>query len=856
MASSPARKSGIAPLGEIPWGTHICHFFDSATDLVETVVPFFEAGVEQRERCVWLVSDPVPATSATAALHGLDVEVTDAYQWYLGDGPFNLAQRMAAWDVMLEDALQRGFLGLRASGCEGWQAVGDWPAFRVYEAELEQWLIGKPVILLCSYPLAAVGAADVLELARNHHIAVAKRDGAWEVLQTPDTTRLRARNLQQAAIAALGQTAIRERELSVVLNEAVALAARTLGTGRSIVWQVNPNSENVTQCARAGWDDLPVDATFPLVPGSIVGHVVEREEPVTIADLRTDERFNFSWVLREYGIVTLLSVPIRGRLHPWGVLTVHSTERRSFTDDDVEFLQSMANVLALTIERDEIERAERHKHEQVLTIFDHIPVMIAVLAPNGKFVTVNHEWAQCLGWSAEEAATLDFASMHLDHESWQRAVEYVRVADHRLSDGSAMDFGLDITVRKRTEEAKEAARAAAEAALAKLHAIKSITDTALVHLGLDEMLSELLARLRQALHSDHTTLLLLDEDRQHFTVRAIDGTRSDVMRSLPVATTSPLSGTIMREQREMIFNELPPADAPVWSAWRALSDLLPKSAMAAPLVVEGKFIGTITVTSLEHREFTNDELDLLRMVIDHAAPAIERGRLLEQIQASGKRLEALSRRLLTVQEEERRHLAVELHDQLGQIYTAVKIKLDSVMRRLDDAEASAQLGEAISVVEGAIGTVRNLALDLRPAMLDDLGLSAALRWYADRFSRQFGIEMHLALDEFPNLDPAIATVCFRTVQEALTNVARHAGARNVWLDVHAQPREMRLQVRDDGRGFDVAAARDRAVRGESLGLLGMEERVSYASGTLHVKSTLGAGTSVSAILPLPTREAV
>jgi PAS domain S-box-containing protein len=871
MALLFSRKSGIEALGDLPWGTHICHLFDTEEDLLQTVVPYFAAGVAEHERCVWLVGDLPYRESAAAVLHGLDVELVDARVWPRRNGSFDADRLAAEWDALLDGALERGRIGLRVAGCETGQRADDWGAFHRYEALLEEWIAGKPVVLLCSYPLAAVGAADVLEVVRNHHIAIVRRGGKWEVLRTADTTQLYARNLQQAAIASLGQTAIRERDLSAVMNEAVHLAAMTLGTGLGIVWQVE-DSKHLVQRARAGWD-LPTDATIPIDPGSAAEYVVNNESPVMIEDVRSDPRFERrSWLLRDHGIVTMLSAAIRSRERVWGLLSVHSKTRRSFTEDDVAFLQSLANVLALAIERDEYERSERRKHELVLTIFDHMPVMISVSDASDRLMSVNPAWEQCFGWTSEEAVALDLGVLQLDADSRPRALEFLRRADRgwqdfrlktrdgrqletswaafRLSDGTSIAFGLDITERKRNEETQDAARTTAETALAKLRAMESITDTAVGYMSLDELLSELLARLRQALQSDHASLLLLDEERQHFRVRAIAGVAPADLRALPIAITSPISGTILKELREMIFNDLPPPDAPSWGASPSLFPLLPKSGMGAPLIVEGKFIGTVSVTSKERREFTADELELLRMVAERAAPAIERARLLEQIRASEKRLEALSRRLLTVQEEERRHLAIELHDELGQIYTAVKIKLGSVQRTLGDTELAAQLAEAIEIVDGAVGTVRDLALDLRPAMLDDLGLAAALRWYADRLTRETTWEVHLAIDELPPLDSATATVCFRVAQEALTNVARHAKARNVWLSVHARPGHVDLEVRDDGVGFDVAASHDRAVRGESLGLLGMEERVSYMRGTLQMKSAPGAGTTISASVPL------
>jgi signal transduction histidine kinase len=215
-------------------------------------------------------------------------------------------------------------------------------------------------------------------------------------------------------------------------------------------------------------------------------------------------------------------------------------------------------------------------------------------------------------------------------------------------------------------------------------------------------------------------------------------------------------------------------------------------------------------------------------------------------------MKALSARLLTAQEEERRHLAVELHDELGQVLTAVKIQLQSVGRKLD-AQNSADLTEAVASVDRAMERVRDLALDLRPAVLDDLGLPTALRWYTHRFARDTGIEVHFSADAVPRLEAALETACFRVAQEALTNVMRHAQARHVWVDLRVAMGETGLKITDDGVGFDVISARERAVGGVSVGLLGMEERVSSLGGEFEVHSAHGEGTRLSVRFPLSVR---
>jgi PAS domain S-box-containing protein len=410
----------------------------------------------------------------------------------------------------------------------------------------------------------------------------------------------------------------------------------------------------------------------------------------------------------------------------------------------------------------------------------------------------------------------------------------------------------DITERKRGEDerarllaSETGARTAAEAALSRLRAIDTITESALVHLGVDELLSELLARLKRALDADYTTVLLLDDEHKMLYVRAVEGPVHVRLPSLRVPLGKSLSGRIAAEGRPLIVDDYSTVDlSGVEGLTPAELRARAQSVMGAPLRIGDQVVGVVTVTSTRPRRFTEEELKLLLLVADRAAPAIERSRLLEKLRAARERQNALARRLLTAQEEERRHVAVELHDELGQVLTAVKINLASLERLSGAAPSPSHLTEAIASVDHAMRSVRDLALDLRPSVLDDLGLAAALRWYVDRFARDTSVEAHLTIDGVRRLEPELETACFRVAQEALTNVARHARARHVWLSLSVGGQGLELTVRDDGIGFDVEAARGRAGAGDSMGLLGMQERVSLLGGDFGVRRPPEGGAEV------------
>ncbi|MDO8547923.1 MAG: sensor histidine kinase, partial [Nitrospirales bacterium] len=218
-------------------------------------------------------------------------------------------------------------------------------------------------------------------------------------------------------------------------------------------------------------------------------------------------------------------------------------------------------------------------------------------------------------------------------------------------------------------------------------------------------------------------------------------------------------------------------------------------------------------------------------------------------------LQRLSGRLLEVQEEERRRLARDLHDQTGQSLTSLLIGL----RTLEDAstlEATrVQARNLRTITAQALDEVKRLAIGLRPALLDDLGLEAALKRLAKESAKTYGVSVDLHVKGLPNhrLSPPVETGLYRLAQEALTNTGRHAAARNVSVLLTCSESSVKLIVEDDGRGFDVEKALRLPGSSNHLGLLGMRERVALLNGTISVESTPGGGTTIYVQLPLETR---
>jgi signal transduction histidine kinase len=217
--------------------------------------------------------------------------------------------------------------------------------------------------------------------------------------------------------------------------------------------------------------------------------------------------------------------------------------------------------------------------------------------------------------------------------------------------------------------------------------------------------------------------------------------------------------------------------------------------------------------------------------------------------ATTRQLKALSQRVLEAQEQERRRVALELHDELGQLLTAIKINLQLGERFKDKAPPELHT-ENLRIVEEALQQVRHLATGLRPSMLDDLGLAPALKWVAEQSATRGGFEVTFHHERTQvRLAPEIETACFRIVQEALTNISRHAQATKVDIALSRDGTDLMLNVQDNGRGFDLAAMQARAVAGSSLGVLGMQERATLLGGRLDIDSKPDQGCTVTLRAP-------
>ena len=195
MTTEP-RKPGIGVLGDTPWGTHGCLFYDTQQDLLDTVIPYLKAGLENHEFCLWVISEPLTREAAAGALRQSvpdfdryiserSIEVVAASEWYIAGGVLDLRGIIHRFHEKLDEVLDRGYKGLRATGGASWLQRPAREHLCRYETELDKSIAGHCMRVLCTYPLAQSSAAELLDVTRAHQFAAAKRNGDWEVIEAP-----------------------------------------------------------------------------------------------------------------------------------------------------------------------------------------------------------------------------------------------------------------------------------------------------------------------------------------------------------------------------------------------------------------------------------------------------------------------------------------------------------------------------------------------------------------------------------------------------------------------------------------------------------------------------------------------
>jgi PAS domain S-box-containing protein len=540
-----------------------------------------------------------------------------------------------------------------------------------------------------------------------------------------------------------------------------------------------------------------------------------------------------------------------------------------------EFVRAIEKLRREIAERKRIEEALRQGEEELRAIFDGARDGIIVLDKTGKVVRINKYVEEIGGYAEDELVgkRIDVLEM-VPPQSMEKILAaynmlekgqdvppyeievHLKTGEKRISEvhsslvrqreGVVGIVGIlrDVTERKRAEEAiKQRNR--------ELAALLKVSQRLASRLESDELLSDIAHSIVETLPAaEASSLWLYDERSEELVARAWSGYDDEAISGLALSPDTSLVGLVYRTRQPHIVDDVA-CELAFEVVDRPGLDVM-CSALGVPLLVEGQSIGALFADNFSRPQaFDENDLRLLQSLAAQAAVAIQNAQLFEQVRDGRQRLQALSRRLVEVQEAERRYIALELHDEIGQILTGLKLSLE-VATRLPANEVMPSLNEAKALLDELIIQVDDLSLDLRPTMLDDLGLLPALLWHFDRYTAQTNVRVtfqHVGL-EGRRFEPELETAAYRIVQEALTNVARHAGVNEVVVRTWADQKTLGVQIEDQGPGFDPEAV---LAAGDTTGLPGMRDRAVLLGGQLTVESVPATGTRLTTEFPLGHR---
>jgi len=374
-------------------------------------------------------------------------------------------------------------------------------------------------------------------------------------------------------------------------------------------------------------------------------------------------------------------------------------------------------------------------------------------------------------------------------------------------------------------------------------------------LTLENLSKLVVSKARQAIPAAEAALLFLEDPKtQRLRPACVEGMkRPDLVAQLDLAKGEGTTGLALRQRRGLLMSNLT-NEIPLLLSERnkqiflkVAAEQRPKAQIIQPLLVPQRELGVLVLVSFSNPyAFTEDDLDFLGAICTQAALAMYNAQLLAELQRDKANLEELSRRIIRSQEEERRRISRELHDEAGQALTAIKLNAELLASKLPTEAADLRqiARDTANLASSLINEIRRIAAALRPAMLDDLGLLPTLRWYAKNIENRYSLKVRL-INEGLNkrLDPTFEATVYRIVQEALTNVVRHAQANEATVKLYCNGAALRITISDDGRGMDPSAAT------VGTGLTGMRERAHLFGGTLRIESEPSKGTVLTVSFP-------
>jgi PAS domain S-box-containing protein len=686
--STQLRASGIQLLGQIPWGTHFCQFYQGQDDLIDVLVPYFEAGLRNNEYCMWVTADPLNMVDARKAMEAAvpdfvkyeqkgQIEILSYDMWYTKDGVFDHQRVLDGWITKLESALQQGYDGLRLTGNTFWLEKSDWNAFTDYEKAINDIISNYNMIALCTYSLTKCGAIEILDVMSNHQFALIRKAGEWRSIEATDRKRIQ-KTLHQTSECLRDV----QEQFRLIFNNAIEGISRTSVDGQYIV--VNPAFakmfgyespqdfiSNVSNARELYVDPKKRDefANIMKTRGVVLGfeNHARRKDGTTFWILANSQPF-VDIEGNHMGYETFYSDITAKKRMEEELIRTHKNLEELVAQKTAQLREINKSLMEKIKEHQDTVEKARQNEELLTRMFDLMPVGIFLTDESGNIVRHNEMAAVIWGgardvgvnryieykafwpgtgnivqpeeWPGSRALrkgitvlndTIDIVTFDGKRKTILCSAVPIFKAQHEIS--GSISIIQDIT------ELKQAERIIFQNSLR--NEILANIFQKLAEAGLDyQAVLETIAQKVAARIGDASVIRLLSEDGSRLNVVAYhhpDPKAKALLGALheSVITTidSGIPGKVVSAKKPLLISIVPDDDSiPVTPGYKAYKERFGiHSILAVPLIARGKAIGMIGLSrDKEGNPFTEDDLTILQRIADIAALAIENARFFQE----------------------------------------------------------------------------------------------------------------------------------------------------------------------------------------------------------------------------------
>jgi len=902
MPATEMRKTGVDVVGDVPWGTHFCLFYETRADLVETLVSYCQAGLENQEFCLWVVAEPLRKEDARQALERTipdfdqylaeqSIEIVTARDWYLQGGTFDLNRVISCWNEKLAHASARGYAGVRVTGDTAWLEKKDWKDFCEYEESLNQAVAGQRLAVLCTYPLAACGAAEILDVVRTHQFAVTKRRGSWDVIETAGHKQAKAEikrlneELEQRVLERTSQlTAVNRELMKEVLQrqraeealrrseDYLAEAQRISHTG-SFGWDVSSGHLFWSEEAFRIFENDPANQpTLEVILQRT--HPEDRVFVQEAVDQAARDRKAFDFEHR-------LMMP-DGSVKYVRVVGHPSTNNES---GNFEFVGALTDI------------TDRKRAEEALRRSEGYLAQAQRLTQSGSWAWNLHTgarfWSQetfrIFGCDPEKVKPTWSDILERVHPEDRPAIVHKAMMESTLKEDSEFDWRI-VLPDGRTKHLHSIAHPVMDESGEVTEIVGTLIDVTernraealrdgesriLEMIARDAPLEEILEKLVRVVQAQFAGLfcsvLLLDEDGQHARHGAAPSLPKDYIKAIDGLGIGPKAGscgTAMYRREPVIVTDI--LQDPLWEAYRDVAEPYGlRACWSTPILAHsGKALGSFAMYYREPRSPSPAETRALEMSTHLAGIAIERKLAREERERLRQAQADLAHinRVTTMGE-----LTASLAHEIKQPVTAAVTDARTCLRWLlrdepDVAEACEAASRAVTDVTRAADIISRIgllfkkgALQREFVALNDLirEMTVMLRSEANRHSISIRTELAEHLPTVMGDRVQLQQVFMNLMLNGIDAMKEASGGSELTIKSEVEDGQVLISVSDTGKGLSPEQA-DQIFRaffttkdnGTGMGLPISRSIIESHGGRLWATGASGRGATFQFTLPV------